>query len=174
MNQEWATQLWGEFRRTGDPVKFEQLYRTHWLDVFRYCRAVLRDDELADEVTSRTFVVLFIGRPAARKSFHLLLFTWASNLCRRYGQERRSAGSPDLTALEPSVVPARDDFGEPLDAIARAFQFLSIEERLVFILRVLLGYSWTEIGMVIGRSRWTAERVYNRAVQRLREILDGS
>jgi RNA polymerase sigma factor (sigma-70 family) len=173
VDSEEATRLWDAFRRTGDPLIFEQLYRAYRENLLRYCRGFLRDEEAAEEVTTSTFVALFLRRPAARKTFPSMLFAWASKLCIRYQRERKH---PRLA--EPLVGPAASDppmveREELHDAIARAVLTLPLREREVLLLQAFHGSTFTEIAGMLAISRWAVVRRYNKALRRLRGLLDG-
>ena len=66
MDSKEATDLWRQFAEAGDTSAFDRLYRAYRVRVMRYCRARLRNEEAADDVTDRTFTYLFM----AKRYFH--------------------------------------------------------------------------------------------------------
>jgi len=167
MNDSDSTRLWEQFHRTGDPAIFEQLYRAYREQVMKYYRAVLGDEETAQALMHTLFAKLFLRRPPVRTTFRNLLFAWASKLRLRPKSERGERSAPLPAVDPPAVDPPTIEQGEITDAIGGAISRLPPEERKVFILHAMLGFSFTEIANILGISRWTVKRLYDKARRRL-------
>lgn len=172
MDRDKATRLWGEFCSTGNREAFEDLYRTFQPRIFRVCRANLGDEQAADEVTTELFWVMFDKCPRARNGFPTMLFSWAHNLCRRYRGRRKEEGLPKALDVAGSNMLQDVERREELDALERALDVLTDDQRHVFVLHAFEGFTFTEIASILGKTRWTVGRLYDEAFRRLRESLD--
>jgi DNA-directed RNA polymerase specialized sigma24 family protein len=87
-------------------IRFDELYRRHVADVYRYCFVLLQDAERAEVTTRAVFLDAFdaLERGAAPGSPHAWLIRAAHALCRPDGEP-----VPDVEPVPPFVRrPARE------------------------------------------------------------------
>ena len=151
-----AERLWAEFCRQGDVDALERLYESLRPQTLRYCRSVLGDAHLAEDVVHTAFARLLARRPPARSDFKRLLLATARNLCRDELRRRRrqsdlirslSDSSPDATAPGASG-PARApdpaeavEAQEALSALRDCLMQLDERDRSLIVLTVAEGES---------------------------------
>jgi DNA-directed RNA polymerase specialized sigma24 family protein len=84
---------------------FEQLYRRHVGDVYRYAFALLQDEERAEDITRTVFLNAFNALELGERpdSPHSWLIGIAHGLCRPDGVRRMRAAGAEL--LDPSQPP---------------------------------------------------------------------
>lgn len=157
--QAEAARLWDTYRRSGNPgdgAAFERLYASFLPGVVRYCRALLRDAHLAEDVADAAFIRLMIKRPRLRSSFLGLLITTARNLCLNeitHGRDRPTRTQPlESAATRPESLDPADGavHREELAALQDCLSQLNEEERTLILLREGHGLSYAEIAEVLG------------------------
>lgn len=95
-------------RALHDPDAFTVLYRAYALDVFRYCRRRMQDQEAAEDATSQTFVNAYADlHRLGRKPFRPWLFAIAHNVVVDAHRSRRSHFSLEVadTREDPALSP---------------------------------------------------------------------
>jgi RNA polymerase sigma-70 factor (ECF subfamily) len=159
-----------------DPAAFAQLYRRYAVVIYRYCDRALCDRSLAEEVTQTVFLRAFAALSAYRGgAFRSWLFAIAHNAVVTARQAHRRVGS--LAEVEHLADTAASPEDLALEAvaqreIAQLLARLPAEQRAVVELR-LAGLRDKEIAHVLGRSPGAVRTAQYRAVQRLRELLNG-
>jgi RNA polymerase sigma-70 factor (ECF subfamily) len=161
--------------RNGDRLgerAFEELYRRLAPRVFKYCRRVLGNQELAEDVFQETFVRFYRSSSAEREMTNVMAFILkiARNLC----LNAKSSKHFNLAPLEGIELPARGDHYENrelVEIIASAVECLTPEFREAFVLREYDGLSYADIAEVVGISVATVKiRIY-RAKQAIRKTI---
>jgi RNA polymerase sigma factor (sigma-70 family) len=148
---------------------FEQLYKEHAREVYRYALALLTNPADAEDATQTAFLNAYRAYERGERPHkpHNWLIAITHNVCR---MRWRQAGSrPREVALEEAAEPSapeheRPDLGEVLNALAG----LSFNQRSALVMRELEGRSYQEIAGVLGISVGAVEALLFRARRRLK------
>src|SRR5262249_3142583 len=148
---------------------FEQVYRRHAADVYRYALALLGNAADAEDVAQTTFLNAFRAYQGGQRPLHVRnwLIAIAHNVCR---MRWRAAGHrPREVALDDAPEPIAPEYERPdLDEILRALGRLSFNQRAALVMRELEGRSYREIAEVLGLTTGAVEALLFRARRRLR------
>jgi RNA polymerase sigma-70 factor, ECF subfamily len=156
--------------KRGAERAFEQLYRKHARDVYKYALAVLTNPADAEDVTQQTFLNAFRAYQRGERPMrpHNWLIAIAHNVCRM--RWRQASHRPKEVALdeapEPAAVPAHDQ--PNLDEVLQALARLSFNQRAALVMRELEGRSYKEIAGVLNVSVGAVEALLFRARRQLR------
>ncbi len=154
--------------RKGPERAFEQLYRRHAREVYRYALAVLANPADAEDVTQQTFLNAYRAyqRGDRPEKPHNWLIAIAHNVCRM--RWRQAGARPKEVALEEAPEPAAPDVERPsLDELLTSLAGLSFNQRAALVMRELEGRSYREISEVLGVSISAVEALLFRARRRL-------
>lgn len=142
--------------------------------VLRLCRG---DEQLARDVTQRTFLKAWTGRDGFRgdASVKTWLYRIAHNLALnelRRAHRRREVGQDDepLASVPPSA-PGDIDEARQRAALRSAVEELSPRQRDVTLLRLYQDLSFVEIGEILGISSNSAKVNYHHATRNLERRL---
>ena len=166
MDSKEATDIWRQFAETGDTSAFNRLYRAYRVRVMRYCRARLRDEEAADDVTDRTFTYLFMAKPLCTTTFEAMAIFYARLRCLNY----RSPPAIRPATPPPSAESSSESQMERLEqseAVGRALTQLTEEEREIVFLRFFHDMTLDEIAGVLQTTR---SKIKTRCRKALREL----
>ena len=157
---------------TGDGEAFEVLCRSLNDEVWRYCRALTGDDDLAFEAAQETFVRLV---PAIRRfradspvrPFVLTIARRCVAACLRSTAKHRAA------PLSSAPEPAAPDHARSVEA-ALLVSELPEDLRDAFVLTQLLGLPYEQAASVCGCPVGTIRSRVYRARERLIDVLHGA
>lgn len=172
--------------RTGDLEAFNRLVERHQRVVYAVCFRLLRDPQLAEDVTQDTFVRAYQSLARFQgdqfRSWLLRIATNRSFDVLRY-RRRRQAESLDAQLIEeepqwaseapsddPEEFSARRELSRRLD---EALGRLPPEQRLVVLLHDVQGYPYEEIALITSASLGTVKSRLSRGRARLRDELRG-
>lgn len=153
-------------------TEFEEVYRLYFRDVYRYCLALCRDEETAEEVTQETFfkalnaIDQFDGR--------CRLYVWLCQIAKNTYFSMRSKKRFDGLAEE---IPAGESLEERLLSKESAFEIHRVLHRLeepykeVFSLRTFGELPFKQIGELFGKTESWARVTYHRARLKIKEEL---
>lgn len=153
---------------------FEEVYRTHFADVYRYVLALSRDEAVAEEVTQETFfrALSAIGEFRGECQLRVWLCQIARNrylsLCRerkKYGESAEESGGEGFEEAFTDREAARK--------LHRLLHDLPEPYKEVFSLRTFGELPFGEIGDLFGKTESWARVTYFRARQKLKEAYDG-
>ena len=148
---------------------FEQLYRRHAAEIYRYALAVLGNPADAEDVTQTTFLNAYRAFRRGQRPLqpHNWLVAIAHNVCRM--RWRQAGHRPREVALENAPETAAPESERPdLDEVLRALGRLSFNQRAALVMRELEDRSCKEIAEVLGLSTGAVEALLFRARKRLR------
>jgi RNA polymerase sigma-70 factor (ECF subfamily) len=170
--------------RSGVLEDFEAVVRLHWLKVFRFALASLRDRDAAQTLAQDCFFKAYQARRSFRgdASVNTWLMQIAVNLVRDHSRDRRlqfwkrarqtgvdlntasrwvpdEGASPEVTALAK----------ERVEAVWAATEALSERQRTVFLLRFVEDMDLLEIAAATGLKEGTVKVHLFRALQAVRE-----
>ena len=146
-------------------ITFEELYRRHAADVFRFAFWLCGDRAEAEDLTSETFVRAWTNaKPIRSATVKGFLFTIARNLhSRARSRAGRYGGSLDPNLPDPAPDPgrsarARDRLRRTLDGLAQ----LPEADRAALLMRAEHGLPYAEIaaglGITVGAARVKVHR----------------
>ena len=148
---------------------FEQLYRSHAADIYRYALAVLGNPADAEDVAQTTFLNAYRAFRRGQRPLqpHNWLVKIAHNVCRM--RWRQAGHRPREIALENAPETAAPESDHPdLDEVLQALGRLSFNQRSAIVMRELEGRSCREIAEVLGLTVGAVEALLFRARKRLR------
>lgn len=151
--------------QVSDRARFEAVYAEEFVPLARYCWALVRDKELAEDIASEAFAVL-LGRIVRVQDPKPYLYRVATNLVR--AQWRRAARDRDrVERLVSSALsaPAADELTATV--LRSAVLTLPRKHRDVVLLHYYAGLSVAEVGAAVGRPAGTVKRLLFEARARL-------
>ena len=158
----------------------EALMRAYKAPVFRYCRRMLGDDALAEDVAQRAFIQAFSDLPrfSRRSSLHTWLFSIAQHRCLDASKARRR--SENLFA-QPGELPERPDSSESAElridrgsvqrALGECLGALAPAARSAVVLRYTQGFSYQEMALLSGEKAGTLQARVARSMPELQRCL---
>ncbi len=176
MNGLSDAQLLREYFERRAEAAFGELVRRHLDLVYSAALRMVRDAQLAEDVTQGVFLAL--SRSAGQLTEHPVLSGWlhrtTQNLAanavrsdvRRRAREQEAAAMNELFSTEPDA--AWEEIAPNLDA---ALSELSEPDRDALLLRYFERKSAREMAQSLGTSEEAAQKRVSRAVERLRELL---
>jgi len=150
-------------------MTFEELYRTHFTDVFRFALWLGRDRSEAEDVTSETFVRAWARRDRLRtetlKAYLLAIArnVYLGNTKKRTNHEPLYEEMPDNAPDPQQRTSARIELDHVTGSIAR----LPETDRLALVLRTEHALAYAEIARVLEISEGAARVKIHRARRRL-------
>jgi RNA polymerase sigma-70 factor, ECF subfamily len=154
--------------------RLERLYRSSRDDVYAYVAALLRDRQLAEDVTAIAFERAFRRRglfDSRRGSERAWLFGIARNAALDELRRRSRGVSRPVGEHQHSTPPHEESvIGRAL--LARAMAGLSARERELIALKFHAGLSNQEIARVLGVSESNAGTSLHRTITKLRKACD--
>jgi RNA polymerase sigma-70 factor, ECF subfamily len=167
---------------------FEEIIQKHQRRVYRVVFLLVKDQDVADTLTQECFLKAYQKRRDFRGECSMA--TWllriAVNLARDHGKNRRAAfwkklmgreqtvgGETKLASLRaPDASPERVLLArEELQAVWRALEAVSPQQRSVFLLRYAEEMSLEEVAEVLGLKLGTVKAHLFRATTQLRKVL---
>lgn len=158
-----------------DDRAFEQLYRRHAGDVYRYALALMARPADAEDITQTTFLNAYRSFKGGEQPERPLnwLIAISHNVCRQ--RFRQQARRPREVPLDREV--AGEPLGEPpprVDELQQALSQLSSNQRAALVLREVEGLSYAEIAERLELSTSAVETLLFRARRAVREQLEAS
>jgi RNA polymerase sigma-70 factor (ECF subfamily) len=153
----------------------EEIYRAHRDPVFRYLRSICRDEDRALDLTAVTFERAFAELRAGREPGLGWLLRTARNAAIDAERRARAARllprrSHESEAAAPSPEDAALD-AESAASVLRALAQLPHPQRDAIALRYSTELTVREIAGVIGKSQSAMQKLLDRGLARLKEML---
>src|SRR5437868_11303370 len=164
-------------RAKSDPAAFGELYDRYAAQIYRFVRARIRDDGLAEDITAEVFLSALRhikGYQDQGRPFSCWLYRIAVNAVASHYRSQRSALSLDdqLGLISPLPDPLDEVVDrERLRTVWQAVDGLPVQQRAAMILKFSEDMTMEEIGAVLGKSPAAAKLLIYRAMQRLRREL---
>ncbi len=166
--------------RTDFVLPFEEVYRLHAADVYRFCLALTRNPDAAEDATADIFLAACAAYPRVRPSsdrvrFWLLRIARNTVISRWRLSARRARIDRSLSAMPAcvqdvhEVVASREDLKAVTTAIAR----LRPRDRVLIALRAA-ELSYAEVADLLRMSEGSARVASHRALRALHVELEGS
>ena len=153
-------------------TEFEEVYRLYFRDVYRYCLALTRDEQMAEEVTQETFfkALKAIDQFDGKCRLYVWLCQIAKNTWFSMRSKRRdgelSADVSSGESLEEQLLTKESAF-----EIHRVLHRLEEPYKEVFSLRTFGELPFRQIGELFGKTESWARVTYHRARLRIMEEL---
>lgn len=153
-------------------LAFEELYARYATKVYTYCKRILFNDEVAEDVFQETFMKLYESTKVKREmtNFSAYIFRIARNLCINEKHKKYNSFVP----LEDFAFPADDpnsDSKEKLDLLETAMESLPKKYKEVLVLKEYLGFSYQEIADLLDSTLPSVRINIYRAKNKVRELL---
>lgn len=164
-------------RAKSDPAAFGQLYDRYAVQIYRFVRARVRDDGIAEDITAEVFLSALRhikGYQDQGRPFSCWLYRIAVNAVASHYRNRRSPLSLDehIELVSPVLDPLDEVVDrERLRTVWDAVDRLPAQQRAAMILKFSEDMTMEDIGAVLGKSPAAAKLLIYRAVQRLRREL---
>lgn len=153
---------------------FDALFRAHYAEIVRYLAVRLGSRDDAADVAAEVFAAAWRGVPRLRyrgRPVLAWLYRVAANMASDRLRERMREPLPTDVVSGPPVADAADRVADR-DVLGRALQRLPADQQLAVHLRLVEGYSFAEVGRVMGRSAGACQMLVLRAGRQLRETLE--
>ncbi len=156
-------------------MDFEQVYQTYFKSVYRYIRRLSGDEQLAEEITSETFVQVMrsIGSFRGDCDLRVWICQIAKNTYYTHLKKQNRIAALDeeawLALADPAApVEERLDAKEDAQRIRALLHDLPEPYKEVFMWRTLGELSFAEIGALYGKTANWACVTYHRARQQIK------
>jgi RNA polymerase sigma factor (sigma-70 family) len=159
----------GKHHGAGEVNTLVDLYRHHQQRIYRYCLALLRNPDDAEDATQETFTRAAPFLPNLPGDLSAYLTTVARNICCDVvrARSRRVVPIDNVPLADRAVSPERQSVD--WDVVRRMWRQLSPSERLLFAY-TFAGYKYEEIASRTGMSRPSVSVGLARARRRLRDL----
>ena len=159
----------------GDQGAFEALAAADHARLYRVAFGVMGDHHSAEDVTQQA--LLDIWRDIRRLRDPAKYEAWSYRLLVRvcHAEAKRRPKWRSNDDLPPAAEPhAIDAYGvvADRDQLERGFQRLSMDHRVVLVLRFLLGMSSEQVAATLGISRWTVYKRVQAATEAMRAAIE--
>ena len=157
-------------RERADPARVFELYAD---DVYRFCRASGCAPADAEDITAEVFAQALdrlAGLRWRRRPISSFLYTLARRRVADHFRRRRR----ELPVAPAGTVErfATDEDGRLGGALQVALGSLAERERVAVIARIVNGYSFAEVAVVLGSSEKAAKSLVYRALDKLEGALE--
>lgn len=164
-------------------LDFEAVYKSYYLDVYRYVRSLSAAQDIAEEITQETFLKAIKSAETfdGRKDIRAWLFVIARNLYYNYLKRQKiyadhdwaDTNAPEACA-DVRFEPARTLIEkEQMECFRRYLEEMEEPYRKVFRLRVFGELPFEKIGGLFGKSSGWARVTYYRAKKRIAAYMEG-
>ncbi|UCG87766.1 MAG: sigma-70 family RNA polymerase sigma factor [Gemmatimonadota bacterium] len=159
--------------RASEPDALDALFQMFGKVVYSTAYRILLNPADADDVLQDVFLGLpqATGKYDARGSFEGWLRRVTVNTALMKLRSRRTRSQVSLEDCRPMGLATAPDQIEERLALENAIAALSEDQRIVFVLKQIEGYSHEEIGRLLSISQLASRSRYHRAIKRLREQL---
>jgi len=170
---------WDLIRRvlSGDALAERQLYEAHVDRVFRLAYRMTGDATQAEDLTQETFIRAFdrLADYRGESAFGGWLHRVATSVILTALQKRKRLQNVETLREDMTELPSASQAEDPdlRRTLERAVSALDDNQRLVFVMHEIEGYSHQEIAAAMGTPVGTAKARLSRARQKLRDILSG-
>ncbi len=155
----------------GDKGAFEEIYKELNTSAFTVIYRITQDRHLSEDILQEFFVRLYRNPPSAPLGNpRAYLMRMVHNLT--IDALRKQQDNADIGDFENVLSDKTDNTEEKID-LDRALKRLSEEERRLVVLHVNGGFKFRELAEIMGITAGTAMWRYNKAIKRLRDILNG-
>ena len=151
---------------------FEEIYKKHFTDVYRYILKLSGDEHIAEDITSETFLKAIKSIDSFRGDCEIRV--WLCQIAKHlYYQEidrRKRKGTSPLIETIVSKEQSPDEKVIQRDTILELYKRVHILDEVskeIFLLRVMGDLSFREIGNIFGKTENWARVTFYRAKQKI-------
>jgi RNA polymerase sigma-70 factor (ECF subfamily) len=158
--------------QAGDHAALEALLAPYERPLLAFCHGILRHAEDAEDAAQETFLRALRALPRFRgdAAVRTWLFRIAVNTCLNWKRDRRSTEPwDDEYPGTPPDSPSPETIALHHLQVMEALDMLSLRHRVIFLLKVLEGWSVAEIGAAMG---WNRIRVQNELAKARRTLAE--
>lgn len=155
-----------EALKNGDKQAFSTIYQELKTPVYTLLVRLTGDRHLAEDLLQEVFLKLY-RQPFTAEKPRAYVFRMARNLAIDALRQKQSCGP-----LEDLELSGEADLTAKLD-LERAFARLTVEERQLVALHLSAGLTFREIAGIAERPLGTVLWRYRKAIEKLRNTLDG-
>ena len=161
---------------SGRDDSFLALYAKYEAPLLHYCRKMCPDQRVAEDAFQEIWTAIFELRAKRTEvgRFQSLLFRTARNICLNAVRREwiRTRGKVELNSSLASVtLDSQNEQEEIRTLISQALAKLPIEQREVFVLHEYSGFSYGDIGILLGKTENGIKTIAFRARIRLRKLI---
>lgn len=163
--------------KVGDRESFNQLFRSYYKPLVRFCFRFVADDDMAAEIVQDLFVKLWAGREklSFNSSFESYMLRSVQNAAITYINKERSHAEANLRMVADETDandPSETLQSNNLEASYRKILAAMPEKRReVFLASRFEGLKYAEIAEKLGMSQKTVETHMSAAIKQLKEGL---
>ena len=153
-------------------MDLEELYDK----LLKYCYSKTHDRHLAEDIVQDTFVRFYSNHTYKETGKKLAyLYTIARNLCIDSYRRPQTINIDEVKEDVELRTATNSEMDEALDrmSVERALACLSEEDRELVLLRYNQELSNSDIGEIMGMSRWAVHRRLQKCLKLMREELEG-
>jgi RNA polymerase sigma-70 factor (ECF subfamily) len=161
----------------GDEAAFESITVASYPRLYRIAYGILREHGAADDAAQQTLVDIWRRLPRLRDPERFDGWSYRLLVHACYAEAKRQPKWLSGEAIGPSIEPrAPDPFGGVLDQdqLERAFRGLSVEHRVVIVLRYLLDLPLGQVAEALGIPVGTVGSRLHRALDVLRAEVEAA
>lgn len=166
---------YSDFIQTGSSLAFTKIFKNNQPRLIEYCTAILRNRQLAKDVTQQVFLKLLTNQPRLDHTENLpgYLMVCAKNICLNHLRTREYDSNVDVEELLQS-----DD--SPIEHLIRqedeteihkAIAVLSEKERDLFWRRAVDDIPYTDLSTELGIPNQTLRVQFHRTRSKLKKLV---
>jgi RNA polymerase sigma factor (sigma-70 family) len=158
----------------GETRAFAAIFQRYHQELYRYCRAILRDAGEAEDALQNTMIRVLGALPGEEREIALRpwLYRVAHNEAISLLRQREPVAEPEheLTVAGPEH---HSETSERLRGLVSDLEALPERQRSALVMRELSGIDYAEIGAALGSSSAGAKQVVYEARVALKEMAEG-
>ena len=164
-----------EYYQQGEENAFTELVRRYQKPIFFLALKLVKNPDIADEITQRTFINVFQGISGFRKKskFKTWLYKITINLCRNYFRRNKNNRSVSIEDAEPLPAnnpdPIQTMRGKEISAfLRRTIDDLPEQQKRVLILKVYHDLTFLEAAEVLNLSVGGVKANFHQGIKKIK------
>ena len=154
----------------GDMSAFDELYVLLSVRIFNYARAIIKNKEMAEDITHDVFMQIHKNAVRFAKATDPIAYIMATTRNQSYDllkRDIRTAVSLEDVSEMSVITPANDRL-----LIEDAFSLLPVSQRETLYLHLICGYTQKEVATIMGVPLATVKWRYRKALSQLKTYFD--
>lgn len=159
---------------------FEELYSTHYSDLFYFAKSILKSEHKAEEATQEAFIKIIekirsgeLDLSSCNKARNFMV-TIVKNKSKTVVAKENCSQMEDIEEYKEFITDPAADFSNIFEAkenVIRWLRLLSEEDREFLILRIFYNWSFNEIAIAKDMNGNTARSRFFRAKNKLAKLM---
>ena len=169
--KELLEQLSGDKAQADNAFKI--IYRKYSPRIMAYCKRMLNNDKIAEDIFQETFIRFYQKAAGDRPNYSIagFLITIARNLC--FDHKRKKNNMVPFEDFHSVFADESEENREDkIKLVIMALDLLELKDKEPLILRLYEGFSYDEIAEIYSISPGNARKRVFRAKLKLKEILE--